>query len=259
MPNKDPKKFVQSLDLEFPKFAIERLSPEGLTRALESGDDGSPESFINNRSVISFVSDVPGQSRQDVLNSTLIAQLAANKKYPNDADLIKWFETYCEVLSQIGWTFQLKDSSDLSSSKTVFEMDAAIIELIGAAIGANAVAILKSTLAAFKSLSDSDNKIIAFEKNTHSLNKGSFQVGMVSVKDNAVAIRMGGFLLSTEEVIRQILFFKGSKDKFNLQVKTVEGTLNTDVYDLVRNDIKSKLGISTQKYVAELEIGELAI
>lgn len=61
---------------------------------------------INNRMLQSFAADLTEQQRSDVLNSTLLAQLAADKAYPKDAagryDVKGWYSKFSEVLLNLG-------------------------------------------------------------------------------------------------------------------------------------------------------------
>lgn len=255
MQNVNPKEFVANLELAYPKFAMESLiEVNNLKRAFESGEKQIDEAYFDNKSVISFVSNVSGANRQDVLNSTLIAQLAANKKFPNHDQIIEWYGVYVDVLSNIGWSIQGKDFSHYETTKDLIEIENVIIDIITSAIGGNFIGIITQTLTAIKNLSNTDNKIIAFEKNTHSLNKGSFQVALAVETNGQVSMGLGGFMLSTENVIKQILIYKSSKSSTELDYASMQCTLNTDTYALVRKDIIEKLGEGASKYIAEIEI-----
>lgn len=62
---------------------------------------------INNRMLQSFAADLTEQQKSDVLNSTLLAQLAADKAYTKDAagryDVKGWYSKFSEVLLNLGW------------------------------------------------------------------------------------------------------------------------------------------------------------
>jgi len=250
----DPKRYVKNLEIEQEAGATGFQSFEGFQRALEATDEQRPTAYLNRQSLVSFTTHVTGQNRLDILNSILLAQLAANKKFPDDADVLKWYESYTDVLQNIGWVIQRRDFTHYSDSKSIFEMENVVIDIITAAIGGTAVAVLLKTLDAFKQLSDKDNKIVAFERNTHSLNKGSFQIGVATEKNDSVAIGLAAFVLSTTEEIKRILFFRSKKDKFKLQTSLMEGTMNQQAYSIVRNDIEKKLSHLVTTYVSEIAI-----
>ena len=41
--------------------------------------------------------------QEDVLNSTLFAQLAANQSYDRQTRFMEWYEYYRDILWNIGW------------------------------------------------------------------------------------------------------------------------------------------------------------
>lgn len=251
----DPVKFVENLQLGTPKMAIDRLGPLNIrARALESGGEAKAESYLSNKSVLSFASTVSGQNRQDILSSTLLAQLAADKKHPGEEDLEGWFKDYQNTLSNIGWVIQGKDFSKFSQSGSAFEMENIIIDILSTALGGNVMAILTKTLEAFKKLSDTDNKILAFERNTHTLTKGTFLIALCDETDDAVGMKIGAFELSSSNTITRILFFKSTKEKTTLSYATSDATFNKNAYAAVRNVIEQKLADKFNQYVAELDI-----
>src|SRR4051794_9253487 len=166
--------YVSDLDLQAPegRFATMR---DAETAPIKEGQD---QAFLADKSLVSFVSEVTGQNRQDVLNSTLLAQMAANKQFPNEADLLDWYRTFIEVLSKIGWEIEAGEFSTFESSKDAFEVQDSIIDILTSAFGAGFIPVILKVLESIKNLSNKDHKIIAFEKNTHSLTKGCFQIAL---------------------------------------------------------------------------------
>ena len=251
----DPKRFVAELELSLDSSSMSGFLPPGVRgSALESAADDEPAAYVVNKSLVSFVAGVGSQNRKDVLNSTLLAQLAANKKFPDEKKLVEWFRTYTDVLSKVGWVMTGKDFVNVETSKNLFEVENVVLDIIGASLGGNAMAIVTKTIEAFRKLSDADSRIVAFEKNTHTSEKGTFLIASADETNGVVSLSMAGFVVSSTEQIKRILFIKSTKEKTNLQVATRTGTLNTDTYGLVRNDILVKLGITVNEFIANLEI-----
>ena len=57
-------------------------------------------------STVSFLPGMTKQQQEDVLDSTLLAQLAANKKHDREKQTDAWYQTYAEVLGNIGWVIK---------------------------------------------------------------------------------------------------------------------------------------------------------
>lgn len=62
-------------------------------------------------SIPCYVAKLPAQAREDVLYSTLLAQLGANNRYPQMQDRELWYKIYSESLANLGW----------SKTKSLFE------------------------------------------------------------------------------------------------------------------------------------------
>ena len=245
----DHVRYVNELQLESPK-AVFPLSRDIGDQVV----DGVEQSFLNAKSLISFVSEVSGQRRNDVLNSVLLAQLAANKKFPDEGQILDWFREFIKVLNNLGWTIEAAEFSNFQSSTTIFEIENTIIDILTTAFGGTFKAVITKTLEAIKNLSDSNGKIKVFEKNTHSLSKGAFQIGLAMEENGTVALQLGTFLLTSSNEIKKILFFKSTKDKTRLDYASRKGTLNEEVYEKIRQPVLDKLGGKVSEFIAEIEI-----
>lgn len=253
MMQQDPKSYVAALQLSYPENSY-KIAVRGVPAEPESTDEAKDTAYLDNKSIVSFVSGVSPENRQDILDSTLLAQLAAGHLYPDPKDLKLWYEKYTEVLRNIGWSIQENEFSEVASSGSLFEMKNAILGIISAAFGGNYVAIVTKVLDALKGLSDSDSKIVAFEKNTHSAGKGTFQLALVEEINDAVALHMAGFIVSTTSVVKRILFFSSKKETATVSSNTMACTLNKETYATVRSTIKQKLGDKAQQYISEIAI-----
>jgi hypothetical protein len=253
MMQEDPKSYVAGLQLAFPENAY-KSQMRGVPAAPESTNENEDKAYLDNKSIVSFVAGVSPENRQDILDSTLLAQLAAGHLYPNPQDLKQWYEKYTEVLRNIGWTIQENDFSEVTTSGSLFEMKNAILSLVSAAFGANYVTIVTKVLDALKNLSDTNSKIVAFEKNTHSAGKGTFQLALVEEVNDSVALHMAGFILSTTSEVKRILFFSSKKETATVSSSTMASTLNKETYANVRKAVKQKLGDKAQQYIAEITI-----
>ncbi|MDB5203097.1 MAG: hypothetical protein JWQ27_2506 [Ferruginibacter sp.] len=250
MQQEDLKEYVNSLPLLEP--AAEFPGAKGANGDLAS--EGVEQSFLNAKSLVSFVTDVQGQRRNDVLNSVLFAQLAANKQFPNDEQIMDWYKAFIHVLNTLGWVIEAAEFSTFKASKDIFEVENAIIDILTTAFGGSFMTVIAKTMSSIKDLSDGNGSITAFEKNTHSLSKGAFQIGVAMEENDTVSLQLGTFLLTSSNEIKKILFFKSSKDKTRLDYCSRKGTLNEDVYGSIRETVKARLGEKTSQFIAEVEI-----
>jgi hypothetical protein len=249
---KDFESFIRNLELSEgdnscnfkPVFGKEWDLLEGL-----EGEAG----IMNFKSLNSFTSGVSTQHREDILNSLLLAQRVATRAFPNDEQVMDWYEKYFNVLENIGWVIENKEFATFSSRSDLLEIESAILDILGAALTGNQLAVLSATIKAFKSLGENDKRFHAFEKNTHSLLKGSFQLGVATEENGALSLSAGSFILKTYKNITKIFFFKTDRDSAELIYSNTKATLHEGVYSQAREMIRERLGDSTA-FVADLEI-----
>ncbi|MET7258945.1 hypothetical protein [Dyadobacter fermentans] len=256
----DPKQYVNELALQNSRESfITETEREMLSRDLTSTEIDTQtnveQSFMNDKSLVSFVSEVSDQRRQDVLHSVLLAQLAANKKFPEEDQIKDWYDEFVNVLSNIGWAFQSASFTPFTSEGSTIEVDKAIIDLVASAVGGSAlVPLVTKTLDAIKGLSDTSGKFIAFEKNTHTATKGAFQIGIAQEVNNTVALQLGTFLITSSDTIKQILFFKSSTSRTTLEFCSRVGTLDETTYATVRDAVQAKLGLKATDFIAGIDL-----
>jgi len=250
MQDHDIDQYISGLSLQEPVAGF----PKSRNPVTEQVAEGIEQSFLNARSLVSFVSEVNGQRRKDVLNSVLIAQLAANKAHPNDDQVLEWYKTFIEILNKLGWVIEQAEFSEWKAKGSLFEVENAIIDVLTAAFGGTFVSVIKKTLSAIKDLADSNGKITAFEKNTHSVQKGAFQIGIAKEENETVAMQIGTFLLTSDNQIKKILFFKSTKESTKLNYCSRKGTLNEEMYAKGRDAVVAKLGDRVTEFVTEIDI-----
>lgn len=249
---KDPKTFIRNLDLyEGNKFL--RFNPLRKDRHAELEGMPGNEAILSFKSLSSFVSGVTPQHQEDVLNSTLLAQRAATKAFPDDLDIMDWYKKYFEVLTAVGWVVENREFATFKSDSKHFEIENAILEVLGTALTGNQLAVLTATIKAFKSLGEGDKRFLAFEQNTHSMQKGSFQLGIATEDNGTLSISTNAFIIKTSKTITKILFFKSDRDSTELLYNISKATLNESIYSDLRSLIKEKLG-NIQEFVADLEV-----
>ena len=244
----DLKKFIQQLELTQDNHSFS--FHEYWSTELES--DG-PESFINYKGIQSFAGDLPANRREDVLNSMLLAQRGATKQFPDEAHILQWHHKYFAILTRLGWTFDSQDFQNYEFKGNIVELEKSILEIIGAALTGNQLAIIKSALSALKSLGEDDKRLIAFETNTHTDQKGSFQLGFAFEENGELAISSSAFILSTTKKLRRILLFSLESESARLQYRTIKATLNEAVFEKGREELRKKL-FDSGNFIASLEI-----
>jgi hypothetical protein len=249
---KELKVFLKSLELSKDDNSVH--FPLRSSKDYEGLETTEPEAAaLNFKSLQSFVAGVSKQRQDDVLNSLLLAQRGATASAPKDDQIIEWYKKYFEILERIGWVIEGNDFTDFNTQHSIFEIDNALLDILSTVVTGNQLAILLKTIQSFKSLSSDDKRFVAFEKSTHSVQKGSFQLGVASQENDTLSISGSAFILNTKKNISKILFFNSDKDSTEFKFRQVKATLNDGVFVNARELIKQKLG-DVSPFLAALEI-----
>ena len=252
--NEETVAFIESLELadsrhvNFPEITA-------LTALDASKDSAGKESgFVDAGSLVSFVSGVSEQSQADVLNSTLLAQLAANKKYDREQEAREWYKFYINVLENIGWVLQGFTFTKYQGAGGSLTCEKAVIDILSAVATGDQQAVVAATIDALKNLSSRDNRVVLFERESHNLHQGNFQISSAQESGGVVSMATAAMELNSNEKITKVLFFSWETATTDLYYGSQMINLNLDVYDQIRGDIVKKLGDKAKKFIADLEI-----
>lgn len=215
--------------------------------------DGTPSKIMDSGSLVSFVSGITAANQVAVLNSTLLAQLGADKAFDRWSDPINWYLKYCDILTHEGWDLSQDMFTNYTASGDTFTMDQAILEIITAIVSQNELAAIKATLDAAKALS-TNGKITVFDRDSTQGKAGSFQIGLVKDTGGAIAMGLGSLHYTTDTSVTTVLWFKFSKTKTNLEKRTQNCTLNTDAYSKVKDIVEQKLASTNKDFLTNLDV-----
>ena len=246
---KSEDQFVDGLKLEGPKgkFKVDK-SAKSLIRA------GEYQAFLCDKTIISFTPEVSGTIREDVLCATLLGQLAANKKFSPETEIVGWYKELIDVLSNVGWTIEENDMRVFNSQKKLADVVDVIRDILTNAFGLDYMPYINKTLDSYKEMTDaSSGKIVVFEKNIRSFNTGHFQIALATEENGEVHLRLGTFLLNTSSETKKILFLKFEQGKTQLEYSSTKATLDRKLYEAVRQTVKDKLGNNFEKYITEID------
>lgn len=244
-----PAAFIDSLELEEPPPDI-----LGLEAAPVETADKTKAGYVNDGSLISFVAGMSAQNKSDVLNSTLLAQLAANKKFDREKKPQDWYGFYKYVLENVGWVLADFKFDKFSAGGATFSVDEVVLKVLAAIATKNDIAVVMETVEALKSLSDKDRRVVLFDSATHSSSNGNFQIAATAESDDVAVMKLGAFYFTTSQTVTRLLWMKFS----NTQARFYQGgqtcNLNSEVYAKVRKQVSDKLGDKAVKFIAELPI-----
>ncbi len=231
------------------------------TRLLQQNPPGQPDNpgpsadsaVVAGDSLLSFVAGLTRQAREDVLNSTLLMQLAANKRFDKARQREEWFGFYTEGLGKLGWTLSHNELIRFHPSQASFSMNDVIIDIIeGVAGGSTFSPIARRTLEALRK---QPHALELFMNHSNSGNVGTFQILPCS-QNGAGDVTM---LMNCVQLIRNVsnnsfLFINFQNNEVQIFRSAQTAVLNVQAYEQVRGAVVEKLGNNARQFVANLSL-----
>ncbi|NWC93689.1 MULTISPECIES: hypothetical protein [unclassified Pseudomonas] len=245
--------WVEALDIPKPSAASARKK-SAVRRAASGDDEGAA---VVRGSVTSFVTGLTPQARDDVQNSTLLMQLAADKKYNPDTQREEWFKFYTDGLANLGWGRVSSFYQSYKPSNTNVTMDQVVLEIVSAVVSSQSALykITEKTFEALKNNPANKDALKLFDTSTTRNNIGTFQIlPVMQDKDGNVVMVLTTVNASTTVQKGSFLFWSWSKTDAWMYRAAQQTVLNENVYATVRDAVIKKLGKNAEDFIDGLDI-----
>ncbi|WP_175653387.1 hypothetical protein [Pseudomonas sp. Marseille-P9899] len=208
---------------------------------------------IAGHSVVSFVSGLSQQNREDVLNSTLLMQLAASKAFDKAQQREEWFRFYTEGLGKLGWTVSNSSIERYVPRRETFTMDQVALDIIEATMGGGGFEpVMKKTFAALKK---QPQALALFERHSDHGWLGMFQILPCSqTAEGNVSMLLNCMQFIHNALRYKILFFTYRQHDVQVYRSAQLAVLDSGVYSQVREAVLDKLGGNAGQFVARLAL-----
>lgn len=220
-----------------------------------SFDAAKNQAAVVGSQIVSFVTGVTAERREAIVNSSLLAQLVAQKKITDPVRIYEWYDAYFDVLTNIGWVVQERSFAEYRESSKNFEAHKAILAVATTLLGAApaALALVKTTLEALQSMNADSPWITIFSRESQKARTARFQISLAE-QDAAgqFFVTLMAFGLEAKSTITQVLFFRAKANEARLRHYSGRVTINTSVLDGVRDSIKAKLSAHASEYIKTL-------
>lgn len=231
--------------------------PESLMRVKKtpvSLQDTSNSSCVDAGQIACFSSEVTAGEKADILNSCLIAQLAASKKFNRETETADWYQDYSTTLYYCGWTMESFQFQKYKSSSSSYGIDTFMLNLLNGMVTGNMLTYVTAAINFMKSLASSDPRSILFDNNSHSGSHGNFQLGACFHNSNVLTMNLGCSYFSASQETENFFLFHFNQTDSNIYFANQDIMLDTDVYAQVRDTVIKKLGDRAQTYIQDLDI-----
>ncbi len=245
------RRFVDSLQMP----DLPRSRARGFDTVDINFDEVKDQATVVGSDIVSFVQGVTPERREDIVNCSLLAQLAAKKQVGDPERIYDWYNAYFDVLTHIGWSIQDRGFATYSESSQNFQAHEAIMKVAASLLGptATTLVVIKATLDALKSMSSDSPWITMFNRESQSTKTARFQVSLAE-QDGQGQFRVSlmAFGLEAEADLTQVLFFKFRTSEASLKHYSGKVAINTHVLTNVRDLIKQKITAHAADYIMAL-------
>ncbi|KAH9902479.1 hypothetical protein C8Q73DRAFT_6890 [Cubamyces lactineus] len=197
-------------------------------------------------SALCFVAGMDPLRKWDVINSTLLAQLATNKKFPGRPmnKMKEWHDSYRDVLVQLGWSMRSFKMTEMNDVNSYGSMDALLLQDSPSYLMGHENDLFKTMIEALKKPVN-DRALNLLDAQSSYFNDAGFQVGVASNPEpggNAM-LKVGAYQFKSSDEISSAMFFDFGSSEVQLFTDNQVMILDNDIYDKVREAVRVKLGI----------------
>jgi len=251
----DPKRGnVDSIDLPHePSLGIELDEPPAPPTY-----NNKAQAFAIGSQLVEFSGRVPAALRPAIINSVLLAQLAANKELSKKGgDTLSWYAKYNEVLANVGWVIEGSASNFRQVSETKLHVYEEILPMLAAVFGPAAAArsIIVLALRELQAMNNDARWLALFDRASQRAHANQFQLAYVDAPNAAAPImKLASFELEAKNSVTQVLFFKFGSQRATLRHYSSTLSVNSAVFDGVQAALQQKVAGFLPSYVTALDI-----
>lgn len=214
--------------------------------------EGKDAAAVLEDSLVSFTDGLSDQNRDDVMNSLLLMQLAANKKFSKEQESEQWYKFYHGGLGQLGWLTTAHGFQSYAPVQQSFTMDQIAIEIIGLIGGASFARVAQ---AATKALANNQQALRVFENSNQSEEMSCFKMlPCLQTERGDVSMVLNFMSFKKTVKTKRVLFWKFSNSDVRICRGADKIQLNASVYKGLRGAVAEKLGKKGAEFISGLDI-----
>ena len=214
------------------------------------------QSLVVGSGLIIAAENVPVQTREDLINCTLFAQLAASGAVSSPQEVAEWYDAYFKTLTALGWAQSDTQFQEYTFSSANAEAHKAVMQVIAVLLGPQAVAlaVVKTALDALQSMNENSPWITLFDQQSRSEKFARFQVATAQIDPNGLLqTALVGFQLKAKSKLTQVLFFKFSSSATTLKYAAGKATIYEAALADQRAEIAQRLAAYRRAYVGQVK------
>ncbi|MEL7528305.1 MAG: DNA/RNA non-specific endonuclease, partial [Pseudomonadota bacterium] len=247
----DAAKFVEGADLDTRSVETPAELPQpDYTQAID-------QTVAVGSNLVEIAAKVPPELRPMVVNTFLIAQLAADRKVADTSEsFLAWWETYIDVLQKTGWVIEDDNSGTKEMSGSMNEVREEVLPIIVAALGPTAATSspIVSLLGSLDEGSEDTPWLTLFNSESRKVRGNQFGLSAVDYEDGHLRVRSFGFELEAERAVNQVLFFRSDQSKARLRHSHVSLRIGENFLRQIAAPLSARLSQYTENKIADIQI-----
>lgn len=219
-----------------------------------------PQSLVVGSGLVVAAANVPKSTREDLINCTLFAQLAASGDVQDSADVTAWYGAYFRALSILGWAQSDSSMADYQFDSANGEANEAVIPVLTTLLGPQAAALLvvEAALRGLKEMSENSPWLTLFDQQSRVERAARFQVATADMVANGpLEIALAAFDLKLSAKQTQVLFFRFVSSSTSLRYSAGRATIYEAALSDQREALRSRLEPYRAAYVAQVKLPPL--
>jgi hypothetical protein len=247
------RKFVQTLDLPIP--LTDNTEAESSDLPVFDFKAAKNQAMVVGSEIVGFVNGVTDEHRSDILHSTLLAELAADKAIRDPKDILGWYSRYFEVLKNVGWIVQEQSFTTYAESGQEAETYKSVLAVAANLLDQSALRVVEDALKKLQSDRAQNSWLSLFEQKSLADDVARFQITLAEqgAKDHLLVTLMA-FSLMAKSKLTQVLFLKFRSSEVTLKHCGGKVTPNPQIITGVREVILQRVGNHAAAYVKDLDI-----
>jgi len=246
--------FVQKA--KFPKAPVRMRVRGGAPEPPIELKANEAQSLVVGAGLIVAAEKVPVQVREDLINCTLFAQLAASGEVEDPTMVSAWYDAYFRALTTLGWAQSAMQFENYEFNSVNAEAHKAIIPVLTALLGPHAAAlsVLKIALEGLKSMEENAPWITLFDQQSRTERSARFQIATAQVDESGLLqTALVAFDLKARSKLTQVLFLKFSASSTSLKYSAGKATIYEAALREQREAIVARLAEYRAAYVGQVK------
>jgi hypothetical protein len=219
-----------------------------------------PQSLVVGSGLIVAADQVPEQTRADLVNCTLFAQLAATAAVGDSTNVRQWYDAYFKTLTALGWAQSDTHFEDYQFKSAGAEAHSAVMKVLAVVLGpgAAALAVVQATFEALKEMREGSPWLTLFDRQSKTGKSARFQVATAEVEASGLLqVALVAFDLTAKSNFTQVLFFKFASSSTSLKYAAGRATIYEAALKDQREALAGRLAAYRTAYVAEVKLPPL--